>query len=223
MEILSVLASSVCSLAVLFLLAKLVGVRQISEMSFFDYVVGITIGSIDAEMSPNLENGWVKPITAMVVYGVTAFLISVISRKSIKARRILSGTPTVLINRGEIDRKSLTKARMDVNDLLAQARIAGYFNLADIDYAILETTGNISFQPVPGKRPLNPKDFNFSPMREGLYINVIIDGVIMKEDLKYAHVSEKELLKMLKDREVETKNIILATIDLNKQLTIYKK
>lgn len=223
MEILSVLASSVCSLAVLFLLAKLVGVRQISEMSFFDYVVGITIGSIAAEMSTNLENGWVKPITAMLVYGVTAFLISVISRKSIKARRILSGTPTVLINRGEIDRKSLTKARMEVNDLLAQARIAGYFNLADIDYAILETTGNISFQPVPGKRPLNPKDFNFSPMREGLYINVIIDGVIMKEDLKYAHVSEKELLKMLKDREVETKNIILATIDLNKQLTIYKK
>lgn len=223
MEILHVLASSVCSLAVLFLLAKLVGVRQISEMSFFDYVVGITIGSIAGEMSTNLENGWVKPITAMVVYGVTAFLISVISRKSIKARRILSGTPTILINNGRIDRKSLTKARMEVNDLLAQARIAGYFNLADIDYAILETTGNISFQPVPGKRPLNPKDFNFSPMREGLYINVIIDGVIMKEDLKYAHVSEKELLKMLKDREVETKNIILATIDLNKQLTIYKK
>lgn len=223
MEILNVLASSVCSLAVLFLLAKLIGVRQISEMSFFDYVVGITIGSIAAEMSTNLENGWAKPITAMVVYGVTAFLISVISRKSIKARRILSGTPTILINNGRIDRKSLTKARMEVNDLLAQARIAGYFNLADIDYAILETTGNISFQPVPGKRPLNPKDFNFSPMREGLYINVIIDGVIMKEDLKYAHVSEKELLKMLKDREVETKNIILATIDLNKQLTIYKK
>lgn len=223
MEILHVLASSVCSLAVLFLLAKLVGVRQISEMSFFDYVVGITIGSIAAEMSTNLENGWTKPITAMLVYGVTAFLISVISRKSIKARRILSGTPILLINKGKIDRKSLTKARMEVNDLLAQARIAGYFNLADIDYAILETTGNISFQPVPGKRPLNPKDFNFSPMREGLYINVIIDGVIMKEDLKYAHISEKELLKMLKDREVQANDVILATIDLNKQLTIYKK
>lgn len=223
MEILHVLASSACSLAVLFLLAKLVGVRQISEMSFFDYVVGITIGSIAAEMSTNLENGWTKPITAMVVYGVTAFLISVISRKSIKARRILSGTPTILINKGEIDRKSLKKARMEINDLLAQARIAGYFNLADIDYAILETTGNISFQPVPSKRPLNPKDFNFSPMREGLYINVIIDGVIMKEDLKYAHISEKELIKMLKDREVKPENIILATIDLNKQLTIYKK
>lgn len=223
MEILKVLASSVCSLGVLFLLAKLVGVRQISEMSFFDYVVGITIGSIAAEMSTNLENGWTKPITAMLVYGVTAFLISVISRKSIKARRILSGTPILLINKGKIDRKSLTKARMEVNDLLAQARIAGYFNLADIDYAVLETTGNISFQPVPGKRPLNPKDFNFSPMREGLYINVIIDGVIMKEDLKYAHISEKELMKMLKDRDVAAKDIILATIDLNKQLTIYKK
>lgn len=223
MEILKVLASSVCSLGVLFLLAKLVGVRQISEMSFFDYVVGITIGSIAAEMSTNLENGWTKPITAMLVYGVTAFLISVISRKSIKARRILSGTPILLINKGKIDRKSLTKARMEVNDLLAQARIAGYFNLADIDYAVLETTGNISFQPVPGKRPLNPKDFNFSPMREGLYINVIIDGVIMKEDLKYAHISEKELLKMLKDRDAAAKDIILATIDLNKQLTIYKK
>lgn len=223
MQLLNTALFSAFSLVVLFLLAKLVGVRQISEMSFFDYVVGITIGSIAAEMATDLDKGWARPVLAMVIYGVSAYLISVLSRKSIKARRFISGTPIILINKGKIDKKSLAKARMELNDLLAQARVAGYFNLADIDYALLETTGSISFLPVPNKRPLNPKDFNFSPIREGLYVNVIIDGIIMKEDLKYAGIDEKELKKMLQSRGKQQEEILLATIDFNKQLTIYEK
>lgn len=223
MQLLNTALFSAFSLIVLFLLAKLVGVRQISEMSFFDYVVGITIGSIAAEMATDLDKGWARPVLAMVIYGVSAYLISVLSRKSIKARRFISGTPIILINKGKIDKKSLAKARMELNDLLAQARVAGYFNLADIDYALLETTGSISFLPVPNKRPLNPKDFNFSPIREGLYVNVIIDGIIMKEDLKYAGIDEKELKKMLQSRGKQQEEILLATIDFNKQLTIYEK
>lgn len=223
MELLYTALFTIFSLVVLFLLAKLVGVRQISEMSFFDYVVGITIGSIAAEMATDLDSGWAKPVLAMVIYGVSAYLISVLSRKSIKARRFISGTPIILINKGKIDKQSLKKARMEINDLLAQARVAGYFNLSDVDYALLETTGSISFLPVPNKRPLNPKDFNFSPMREGLYVNVIIDGVIMKEDLEYAGINETDLKKMLSERKTKQEDILLATVDCNKQLTIYKK
>lgn len=223
MEFLYILLYGLCSLAVLFLLAKLMGFRQISEMSFFDYVVGITIGSIAAEMATNLELEWWKPITGMVIYGVGSYLISLATRKSVMVRRFVSGTPIILIDKGKIDKKSMKKARVELNELLTSARTMGYFNLADIDYAIMETTGDISFLPVALKRPLNPKDFNFAPMREGLYINVIIDGKIMEEDLKYADISKKELKDMLKDRNKKEEEILLATVDLNKQLTIFNR
>lgn len=223
MDILYIILLSLFSIAVLFILAKLMGFRQISEMSFFDYIVGITIGSIAAEMATNLELDWWKPVTAMIVYGGLSYIFSVISEKSTKARRMISGTPIILINKGEIDKKALKKARIDLNDLLAHARVSGYFNLADVDYAIMETTGTISFLPTPQKRPLNPKDFNFAPLREGLCVNVIIDGQIMKNDLKYAGITEKDLELMLTQREKKTSDIFLATVDINKQLTIFEK
>lgn len=223
MEFLHLLAFAFTSLVILFLLEKLMGYRQISEMSFFDYVVGITIGSIAAEMATNLELEWWKPIVAMLIYGLASVFLSRLSQKSIKARRFISGTPIILIEKGKIKKERLKKARLDVNDLLTHARIAGYYDLSDIDYALMETTGKISFLPVPLKRPLNPKDFNFAPQRDGLYVNVIIDGTIMKEDLKYAGITMDDLQKMLTQQGKKKDEILLATVDVNKQLTIFEK
>ena len=87
----------------------------------------------------------------------------------------------------------------------------------------METTGKISFMPVAQKRQLTPKDFNFAPMADGLYINVIIDGKIIKKDLKNARITENELKAQLKDRGVKAENILLATIDNKKHLTIFEK
>lgn len=223
MDFLYIVILSFVSIAVLFILTKLSGSRQISEMSFFDYVIGITIGSIAAEMATNIDLEWWKGITAMTIYALTGILLSFISQKSISARKFISGQPIILIEKGKILRKNLFKAKIEINDLLTSARNNGYFNLADIEYAIMETTGKISFMPIAQKRQLTPKDFNFAPMADGLYINVIIDGKIIKKDLKNARITENELKAQLKGRGVKAENILLATIDNKKQLTIFEK
>lgn len=223
MDFIKIVLTSALSLGILFIIAKIMGYRQISEMSFFDYVIGITIGSIAAEMATNIDVEWWHGVVAMSVYGLLGFLISLSTQKSIKMRKFISGQPIVLIDKGKILRKNLNKARIEINDLLTSARGNGYFNLSDIDYAIMETTGKISFQPVALKRPLNPKDFNFAPQREGLYYNVVIDGRIMEKDLKNARISETELKKQVKNNGAKIDDVILATADENKQLTFYFK
>lgn len=223
MEFLYIIILSLVSITVLFIITKLMGYRQISEMSFFDYVVGISIGSIAAEMATNIDIEWWKGVTAMIIYGVIGILLSVITQKSIKARRFISGTPIILIEKGKINKESLKKARIEIDDLLTSARGNGYFNIGDIDYAIMETTGKISFLPVALKRQLTPQDFNFAPEREGLYVNVIIDGKIMKEDLKYAKMTIPQLEAELKKQNKKAEDVLLATVDIKKQLTIYPK
>ena len=223
MDFAYIIILSFLSLAVLFIITKIMGFRQISEMSFFDYVIGITIGSIAAEMATNIDLEWWKGILAMVVYGVVGVLISVLAQKSVKARKFISGKPIIIIERGKISKRGMRKARVELDDLLTSARVNGYFNLSDIDYAIMETTGKISFQPVAQKRQLNPKDFNFAPEREGLYINVIMDGHIIDDNLSVAGVTKRELDNMLKAKGDKLENIFLGTIDINKQLTTYLK
>lgn len=223
MEFLYITILSLVSITVLFIITKLMGYRQISEMSFFDYVVGISIGSIAAEMATNIDIEWWKGVTAMIIYGVIGIFLSVITQKSIKARRFISGTPIILIEKGKINKESLKKARIEIDDLLTSARGNGYFNIGDIDYAIMETTGKISFLPVALKRQLTPQDFNFAPEREGLYVNVIIDGKIMDEDLKYAKMTMPQLEAELKKQNKKAEDVLLATVDIKKQLTIYPK
>lgn len=223
MEFLQLIILSLSSIAVLFVITKLMGYRQISEMSFFDYVVGISIGSIAAEMATNIDIQWWKGVTAMAIYGVVGIILSFLTQKSIKARKFVSGEPIILMENGRIKRESLKRAHIEVNDLLTSARENGYFNIGDIDSAIMETTGKISFQPKPLKRQLTPQDFNFSPQREGLCVSVIIDGRVMTDNLALASMSEKELESQLKNSGKKAEDILLATLDLKKQLTIYPK
>lgn len=223
MEFVYIIILSFVSIAVLFVLTKLIGYRQISELSFFDYVIGISIGSIAAEMATNVDLEWWKGVTAMTFYAIVGILLSFLSQKSSKARKLISGQPIILINKGKILRDNLKKARIDINDLLSSARGNGYFNLEDIDYAIMETTGKISFMPVALKRQLNPKDFNFAPESEGLYINVILDGHIMERDLENSGFAREELERQIRNQGKRVEDIMLATVDSKKQLTLYDK
>ncbi len=148
MDLLKIVFLSLGSIIVLFILTKLMGNREMSQLSMFDYVVSITIGSIAAEMSTSLENNFLEPVIAMVVYGIVATAISYFTCKSIKIRRIVSGRGKILYDNGKLYRKNLIKSKLDLNEFLMQCRINGYFNLADIQTAILETNGRISFLPV---------------------------------------------------------------------------
>ncbi|MDE6752149.1 MAG: DUF421 domain-containing protein [Eubacterium sp.] len=223
MDFLNIIILGMVSFIVLFILSKIMGYRAISELSFFDYVVGITIGSVAAEMSTNIDMEWWKGVTAMAVYAILDLVFSFLSQKSSAARQIITGNPIILIYKGKIYKKNLRKARIELNDLLTSARMAGYFNIADIDYAIMETTGKISFMPVPLKRPLNPKDFNFAPQSEGLTVNVIMDGKIMEDDLADAKIDKNDLIRRVKQQDKEVKNVFLGVMDSNGVLTLFDK
>ena len=125
------------SLAALFLLTKLSGNKQVSQMNLFDYVMGITIGSIAAEMASELESP-LRPLWAMVVYGLAAWGIALLTNKSIRVRRFIIGKPLILMDSGVIYRKNLRRARMDLNEFLMYCRVSGYFDLNQIQTAILE-------------------------------------------------------------------------------------
>lgn len=223
MEFVYIVVLSLVSIAVLFILTKLIGYRQISEMSLFDYIVGISIGSIAAEMATNIDLEWWKGVGAMAIYGGVGILFSVLSEKSVKARKFISGEPIILMSGGKIYKNGLKKARIEINDLLTSARENGYFNISDIDSAIMETTGKISFLPVALKRQLNPQDFNFAPEREGICVNVILDGHINEKDLPKAKMTKAELELKLKNQNKKVSDILLATVDNKKQLTIFDK
>lgn len=147
-DLLKVLGTSVASIVALFLLAKLMGNKQISQLSMFDYIVGITIGSIAAEMATDLESP-LRSLLAMVVYGLLAFFISVLTSKSLRARRVITGRPILLMSDGKIYRDNLKRARLDLTEFLALCRVSGYFDLSAISVAIMECSGTLSFCPSP--------------------------------------------------------------------------
>lgn len=223
MDFLNIVILSVVSFVVLFILSKIMGFRAIAELSFFDYVVGITIGSVAAEMCTNLDIEWWKGVTAMAVYTLLDMIFILLSQKSLKARKFISGVPIILIDNGKIIKHNLKKARIELDDLISFARVAGYFNIRDIQFAIMETSGKISFMPIPQQRPLNPQDFNFTPEKESLQVNVIMDGKIVESNLAAAGITKKELVRKVHKRNKEVKDIFLATIDANKVLTIFDK
>ncbi len=220
--ILRVLILSITSVAVLFLLTKLMGNKELSQMSMFDYVTGITIGSIAAEMATNLETDWYNPIIAMMVYAFLAVGISFLTNKSVKAQKILSGRPIVLMDNGVIFKKNLAKARMDVSDFLMMCRVQGCFDIGQIQTAILEYNGSLSLLFKSNQRPATPGDFNLSPQQEQVQVSVILDGKVNEANLKLVKHNLHWLEKRIKAQGYDSvRQIFLATCDANGQLALY--
>ena len=224
MDILKVIFSSVVSILVLFALAKLIGNRQLSQLSMFEYINGITIGSITAEMATSLEGDIFMPLTAMLVYGFVTAFFSFLAAKSIPLRRLLSGKSAVLFRNGKIYYDNLKKCKLDLNEFLTQCRIGGYFDLSELDTAIMEQNGKISFLPLSTKRPATPDDFGLKLPASALLVNAIVDGKILYENLSLFGFDELWLKKQLDRQAVEDiKEAFLATVDQNGKLTVYPK
>lgn len=211
-------------LIILFFITKMMGKKQISELNFFDYVVGITIGSIAADISLDIEKNMIAGIAALFIYGFISYIISFVSIKSILARRFFIGVPTVLVEKGKIIESGLKKSKIDVNDLLMVARENGYFNLDEIDYALMEVNGNISFLPKEKEKPVTKKDMKIKCNNEGLTVNAIIDSKYMANNMKAINKDKEWLDHELKVNGYDNyDNILLATIDNNYKVTIYEK
>ena len=223
-EVMDVILRALLSLIALFLVTKLLGKKQVSQLSLFDYVIGISIGNFAAEMTTDLDLPYVHGIVAVLVFGLVAYLVSYFSMKSILLRRFFIGTPTVLIRNGKILVNSLKKCKFDINDLLEECRVSGYFDISQIEYALLEANGKLSILPKGEYVSVTVKDMNLTPQKPSLCANVIIDGKIMKNNLKFVNKDEKWLKKELKVKGYENlNNILLATVDNKEKVIVYER
>ena len=223
MELLDVTYRSLISLVTLFLITKLLGKKQVSQLSLFDYVIGISIGNFAAEATINLESNWLNGVLAVVIFGIVAYLVSILTMKSIIARKFFMGEPTIVIQDGKILKQSLKKIKFDINDLLEECRNNGVFDVEQINYALMEANGKLSILLKPEYQNVTIKDMNLKQEKNGLVANVIIDKKIMKDSLKSIKKDEKWLLKQLKVQGTPLKKVLLVNFDINEKLTIYKE
>ena len=191
-------------------------------MDFFDYISGITIGSMAAELATELEDPW-KPLTAMVVYGGIAVVFRVLTTKRQKSRKYVNGTPTIILNRGKLYRKNMKKAKLDLSEFMLMCRQAGYFDLNDIQTAVYEYDGKLSVLPVSTKRPVNPSDLNLSPTQETICTEVIMDGRILDENLKRMGLNIEWLQKRLVEQGYKSaEEVFLGICGDDHALTFYR-
>lgn len=195
-EIGQVALTSIFSLGMMFLITRWGGKRQIAQMSPFDYLNAVTVGSIAAEMATNLE-AWYRPFTALLVYGVVTWAVEISACKSIALRTFWSGRSVILMNNGVILKENLRRATIDLNEFLGQARIAGYFDPNEIQTAILENNGQISFLPKSDCRPATPQDLQIVPEETSAWYDLILDGRLMSDNLKAAGRDENWLSAQL--------------------------
>ena len=213
--------SSLLSIAVLFLLAKLMGTKQVSQMTMFDYVVGITIGSIAAELATELEEP-LRPLTALIVYGVTAFVISILTNKFLKVRSIVTGKPLVLLENGAIYRENLKKARLDLNEFLTYCRIGGWFDLNQLQSAVLEHNGVVSFLPKESDRPATPTDLDLNPEQSKVQTPFVMDGKRLEDNIRQAGKEEAWVRRsLLRQGYRDEKEVLLALWDGGEKLTVF--
>lgn len=224
MEVLDVILRALVSLVTLFLVTKLLGKKQVSQLSLFDYVIGISIGNFAAEMTTDLDLPYIHGIVSVLIFGLVAYFVSVLTMKSITLRRFFIGTPTILIQNGKILIAGLKRVKFDINDLLEECRGNGYFDISQIEYALMEANGKLSILPKGENLPVTIKDMNIKPEKQGLCANVIIDGKIMYKNLRNMNKDKKWLIQELKIKGYKTlNNILLATLDNNEKVVIYEK
>lgn len=221
MDIIKVILTSFFSALILFIIAKIMGHRQVSQLDFFDYITGITIGSIAAEMATELETPW-KPAIAMVVYGTIAFLLNIITSKFPRTRKYINGSPAILMSGGKLYRKNMKKAKLDLSEFLMMCREEGYFDLNDIQTAVFENNGKLTVLPKSLNRPATPEDLKLNPKEDNINTEIIMDGRILEENLKRMGLDLTWLNKQLKAQGYRNaKEIYLGLCDKDNQLSLF--
>ena len=224
MEVIKVILTSLLSVVSLFLITKILGHKQVAQLDFFDYVTGITIGSIGAELATELEKPH-KPLIALVVYCVVSVLLNILAHKFSRTRKYVNGTPTILFDKGKLYRNNLKKAKIDLSEFMLLCREQGYFDLNEIQTAVYEHNGKLSVLPKATNRPATPEDLNLTVKDKQIGIEVIMDGCILAENLSRMGKTEKWLERKIKAQGFKNAKAIFLGIyhDIDATLNLYPK
>ena len=198
---------------VVLIVMRLMGKREIGQLQPFELAISIMIADLAtipmAEPGIPITNG-IIPILGLLVMHLA---ISVINLKSVKLREIICGKPSILIHRGRIMEQNMKKERFTINELEERLRGNNVFNIGDVEYAILETSGQVTLIQKPNKRTTIPEDFGISPEYEGISYDLVVDGKIMKQNLEKLEKDYNWLLKQLDPFGIKPEDTLIATID----------
>ncbi len=208
---------------IVLIVMRLMGKREIGQLQPFELAISIMIADLASipmtDTGVPISNG-IIPILGLLVMHL---VISVVNLKSIKAREIICGKPRILIYRGKIDEKALKKERFTINELEERLRGNNVVNLCDVEYAILETSGNITVIQKPEKRNTIPEDFNIVPDYEGISYDLVVDGKIMDENLKKLGKNYQWLKKQVEKFNIRPEEALVVTIDAKGQIFCQEK
>lgn len=208
---------------VVLIVMRLMGKREIGQLQPFELAIAIMIADLAAvpmsELGIPITNGIIPILALLVMY----MIISMLNMKSVNFRKIISGQPSLLIYRGKIDEKVLKKERITINELQERLRGDNVFNLSDVEYAILETNGQVTVIQKPEKRNLMPQDLNITPEYEGIPYDLVVDGKVMGENLKTIGRDIVWLEKQLKKFDTIPNNTLIATINGKGEFFCQKK
>ncbi len=209
---------------IIVLVLRLMGKRQVGQLQPFELVIILMISELAAIPTQDLGVPLIEGLFPVIVLLLLGLTISQLSLKSEKARAIICGTPVIIINRGVILEEELRKLRYNLSDLLEQLRVKDVPNISDVEYAVLETNGQLSVIPKSNKRPVNPEDLNITPPFEGLPITLIMDGILQQHNLEKASITyawlENELQKANIDKYSQ---VLIASIDSQGRLFLQRK
>lgn len=219
-EWLNIAVRSLIFVIVLFLITKWLGKKQISELSFFEYVTGITIGSIGAEVSMGLERSIFHGIIGIVVVALVPFVSGLISLKSKTFRNFVEGKATVFIKDGKIMEDNMKKEKYTIDELLELLRKKDVYQVSDVEFAVLESTGDLSVMLKKENQPITPKDLNMIVPNVKEPQTVIMDGKILNEPLATLGLSQAWLHTELKKLGVTIENVFIGQVNTYGELTV---
>ena len=214
---------SIVLYVIVLIVMRLMGKREIGQLQPFELAISIMIA--DLATIPMTETGipifnGIIPILGLLLMHL---IISIVNLKSIKGREIICGKPSILIYRGKIDEKILKKERFTINELQEKLRSNNIVNLGDVEYAILETSGEVTVIQKPEKRGTIPEDFNIQPDYEGIPYDLVIDGKVMNKNLKSIGKNYNWLRKQVEKFGIKPEEALVVTIDGKGQIFCQKK
>ncbi|QAY68046.1 DUF421 domain-containing protein [Paenibacillus protaetiae] len=211
---------TLASAVILFAITKILGKRQISQLSLFEYITGATMGNIASYVSLDIDNYWYIGVIALTVWTIVSVSIEFITLKSKKARDLLDGKGTVLVQNGALIRKNLKKERITLDELMEQLRKKDIYRLADVEFGIMEKSGDMNFLLKKEFQPLTPNALGWKVPREREPITVMQDGNILDPSLRQTGYDEQWLKHQLRSQKVQTEDVFFAQVDATGNLTV---
>jgi uncharacterized membrane protein YcaP (DUF421 family) len=220
----NIMLRSALAFLVLLILTRLMGKKHIAQVTFFDYVTGISIGSIAAAISIDKSISISGGLMSLLIWSGLTIGAGYLSLLNLYAMKLIDGEPTLVIRNGKILEKSMAKIQYNVEDLLMLLRNQGIFDPSEVEFALLEANGALSVLAKSQHRPLTPKDINVATNYIGMVHILIVNGKIMKENLSQIGLTEAWLMEQLKSKEADDlREIVLATLDTNGNFYIDQK